>query len=113
MERAMRFKQLNRSLFIASSLILLTVAYNSSAHAAVVVLNPPAPSAGVYVGGGPTYHGYGYRHGYYGSAYHHGVYGYGHGTAVHHGAYGNTAYHHGYHHGTAVHNGHVYHYGHR
>jgi len=117
MEKTMCFKRLNRTVFIASLLLLLTTAYTHSVHAAVVVVNPPLPGVGVYVGGGSGYNGYGYRHGYYGNAYHHGAYGntayhhgYGHGTAVHHGAYGNTAYHHGNGHGTVVHNGNVHHY---
>lgn len=106
MKNNINVKQINRSVFIASSLLVLSVAFTSPAHAAVVV---STPFGGVYVSGAPGYHGYGYRHGYYGrygygrgAAYRHG---YGHGTVYHNG----NAYHHGYHGSTAIHNGHVYH----
>ncbi len=113
MERSMRFKTINRSVFFATSLLIMTVAFTSPVHAAVVV---PTPVGGVYIGGTPSYYGYGYRHGYgygYGAAGYHSGYGYGHGTGYHNGYHGNTAYHHGNGHGTVVHNGNVHHYNRR
>ena len=102
MERSIRLNS-NRSVFIASSLLVLTVVFTNPVHASVVI---NTPAGGVYVGGAPSYYGYGYRHGY-GRTYH---YGYGHGTGYRHGYHGNTAYHHGNGRGTAVHNGNVHHY---
>lgn len=105
MERSISLNT-NRYLLVASSLLILTVAFTSPAHAAVVVNTPVGV---INVGSDTGYYGYGYRNAYRG-AYH---YGYGHGTAYRRGYHGNTAYHHGNKHGTVVHNGNVHHYNRR
>lgn len=108
MDRAIRVKTVNRSVLLATSLLVMAGMFTSPAQAAVVVV--PTPVGGVYVGGNPGYHGYGYRHGY-GTAYR--GYGYRHGTGYRNSYRGNTAYHHRNGHGTVIHNGNVHHYNRR
>ena len=111
MERAMRFKTINRSVFFAASLLVMAVAFTNSSHAAIFVV---PTSVGRVDVGAPSYYGYKYRHAYgYGTTAYRGGYSYGHGTGYHNGYHGNTAYHHGNGHGTVVHNGHVHHYNRR
>ena len=108
MKGTTHFKTIHRSVFFASSLLVMTIAFANSAQAGVVVTTTPV--GGIYIGGGSGYYGYGYRHGYYGTSYNRG-YGRGgyHGTSYHRGYHGNTAHHHGNGRGTTVHNGNVHH----
>lgn len=87
MDRYLNFKKIYLTVLFGFSLLCLTIAFSSSAHAAVVITTP---RASVYVPvGGTVYHGYGYRHGYYygrGGAYHGGTV-YRNGNVYHRGGY--------------------------